>query len=112
MAKAYDYLFKLLTVGDSGVGKTPLISQFTSDDDFNSVGIGVGRALDISVGKTISQKSTPAAGQQCSPAPPSSQQHVARVDPQGIAFSCRPLGSRSLTPLSFRHPCTWLLRRD
>lgn len=35
MAKAYDYLFKLLLIGDSGVGKTCVLFRF-SDDAFNS----------------------------------------------------------------------------
>ncbi|KAE8588895.1 hypothetical protein XENTR_v10022800 [Xenopus tropicalis] len=35
MAKAYDHLFKLLLIGDSGVGKTCLIVRF-SEDSFNS----------------------------------------------------------------------------
>lgn len=33
--KAYDYLFKLLLIGDSGVGKTCILFRF-SDDSFNS----------------------------------------------------------------------------
>ena len=33
--KAYDYLFKLLLIGDSGVGKTCILFRF-SDDAFNS----------------------------------------------------------------------------
>ena len=33
--KAYDYLFKLLLIGDSGVGKTCVLFRF-SDDAFNT----------------------------------------------------------------------------
>ena len=33
--KAYDYLFKLLLIGDSGVGKTCLLVRF-SDDAYNT----------------------------------------------------------------------------
>lgn len=49
MAKTYDYLFKLLLIGDSGVGKTCVLFRF-SEDAFNStfistIGIGaVGRS--------------------------------------------------------------------
>ncbi|KAG7237699.1 hypothetical protein INR49_032145 [Caranx melampygus] len=35
MAKKYDFLFKLLLIGDSGVGKTCLIIRF-AEDNFNS----------------------------------------------------------------------------
>jgi GTPase SAR1 family protein len=36
MAKqGYDYLFKILLIGDSGVGKTCILCRF-SDDSFNS----------------------------------------------------------------------------
>uniref|UniRef100_A0A0R3RU64 Ras-related protein Rab-8A n=1 Tax=Elaeophora elaphi TaxID=1147741 RepID=A0A0R3RU64_9BILA len=35
MAKSYDYLFKLLLIGDSGVGKTCVLFRF-SDDSFNN----------------------------------------------------------------------------
>jgi GTPase SAR1 family protein len=34
-SKAYDYLFKLLLIGDSGVGKTCILFRF-SDDSYNS----------------------------------------------------------------------------
>lgn len=34
MTRNYDYLFKLLLIGDSGVGKTSLLFQFT-EDQFN-----------------------------------------------------------------------------
>lgn len=35
MAKSYDYLFKLLLIGDSGVGKTSVLFRF-SEDAFNT----------------------------------------------------------------------------
>ncbi|KAJ0000450.1 hypothetical protein NQD34_012292 [Periophthalmus magnuspinnatus] len=35
MAKKYDFLYKLLLIGDSGVGKTCLIIRF-AEDNFNS----------------------------------------------------------------------------
>ncbi|NWS50447.1 RAB13 protein, partial [Probosciger aterrimus] len=35
MAKAYDHLFKLLLIGDSGVGKTCLIIRL-AEDSFSS----------------------------------------------------------------------------
>lgn len=35
MAKAYDHLYKLLLIGDSGVGKTCLIIRF-AEDNFTS----------------------------------------------------------------------------
>lgn len=35
MAKTYDYLFKLLLIGDSGVGKTCVLFRF-SEDAFNT----------------------------------------------------------------------------
>ena len=46
MAKTYDYLFKLLLIGDSGVGKTCVLFRF-SEDAFNStfistIGSGAG----------------------------------------------------------------------
>lgn len=43
MAKKYDFLFKLLLIGDSGVGKTCLIIRF-AEDNFNSTYIStIGR---------------------------------------------------------------------
>lgn len=43
MAKTYDYLFKLLLIGDSGVGKTCVLFRF-SEDAFNSTFIStIGR---------------------------------------------------------------------
>lgn len=35
MAKTYDYLFKLLLIGDSGVGKTCILFRF-AEDAFNT----------------------------------------------------------------------------
>lgn len=48
MAKTYDYLFKLLLIGDSGVGKTCALFRF-SEDAFNATFISTigarGRAV-------------------------------------------------------------------
>ena len=48
MAKTYDYLFKLLLIGDSGVGKTCVLFRF-SEDAFNATFIST-------IGKKISSK--------------------------------------------------------
>lgn len=48
MAKTYDYLFKLLLIGDSGVGKTCVLFRF-SEDAFNTTFIStIGKALFVS----------------------------------------------------------------
>jgi len=47
MAKTYDYLFKLLLIGDSGVGKTCILFRF-SEDAFNSTFIStIGTTSDL-----------------------------------------------------------------
>lgn len=51
MAKKYDFLYKLLLIGDSGVGKTCLIIRF-AEDNFNSTyisTIGMSPWLNISI---------------------------------------------------------------
>ncbi|XP_039074854.1 ras-related protein Rab-13 isoform X1 [Hyaena hyaena] len=68
MAKAYDHLFKLLLIGDSGVGKTCLIIRF-AEDNFNSTyisTIGIDfkiRTVDID-GKKIKLQVWDTAGQE------------------------------------------------
>lgn len=56
MAKSYDHLFKLLLIGDSGVGKTCLIIRF-AEDNFSGTyisTIGEKGALEwASVGHTL-----------------------------------------------------------
>ena len=50
MAKTYDYLFKLLLIGDSGVGKTCVLFRF-SEDAFNATFIStIGNVPTISYG--------------------------------------------------------------
>ena len=50
MAKTYDYLFKLLLIGDSGVGKTCVLFRF-SEDAFNATFIStIGNISNISYG--------------------------------------------------------------
>ncbi|XP_030321142.1 ras-related protein Rab-13 isoform X2 [Calypte anna] len=68
MAKAYDHLFKLLLIGDSGVGKTCLIIRF-AEDNFTSTyisTIGIDfkiRTVDID-GKKIKLQVWDTAGQE------------------------------------------------
>nr|XP_033779469.1 ras-related protein Rab-13 [Geotrypetes seraphini] len=68
MAKAYDHLFKVLLIGDSGVGKTCLIIRF-AEDNFNSTyisTIGIDfkiRTVDIE-GKKIKLQVWDTAGQE------------------------------------------------
>ncbi|XP_043819992.1 ras-related protein Rab-13 [Dromiciops gliroides] len=68
MAKSYDHLFKLLLIGDSGVGKTCLIIRF-AEDNFNSTyisTIGIDfkiRTVDIE-GKKIKLQVWDTAGQE------------------------------------------------
>ncbi|XP_023125134.1 ras-related protein Rab-8B isoform X2 [Amphiprion ocellaris] len=68
MAKTYDYLLKLLLIGDSGVGKTCLLFRF-SEDAFNTTfiaTIGIDfkiRTIDIE-GKKIKLQIWDTAGQE------------------------------------------------
>ncbi|WP_411022901.1 Rab GTPase family protein [Salmonella sp. s51228] len=68
MAKAYDFLFKLLLIGDSGVGKTCVLFRF-SEDAFNSTfisTIGIDfkiRTIDMD-GKKIKLQIWDTAGQE------------------------------------------------
>lgn len=58
MAKQYDVLFRLLLIGDSGVGKTCLLCRFT-DNEFHSSHIS-----------TIGKGRWPEWGRPPSPPPP------------------------------------------
>jgi GTPase SAR1 family protein len=50
MAKAYDYLFKLLLIGDSGVGKTCVLFRF-AEDQYNATFIStIGERGTASIG--------------------------------------------------------------
>lgn len=61
MAKTYDYLFKLLLIGDSGVGKTCALFRF-SEDAFNATFIS-----------TIGERRPGRASLRCAPARPGSR---------------------------------------
>jgi len=56
MAKTYDYLFKLLLIGDSGVGKTCILFRF-SEDAYNSTFISTIGEYITSVG-SLSDRSS------------------------------------------------------
>jgi len=68
MEQSYQYLFKLLLVGDSGVGKTSLLLRFTqnefSDDTRNTVGVDLkvkmvnfrGKPLKLTIWDTAGQE--------------------------------------------------------
>ena len=51
--KSYDYLFKVLLIGDSGVGKTEILFRF-SDKAFDSTFIStIGKTSDVSKYKNM-----------------------------------------------------------
>lgn len=54
--KAYDYLFKLLLIGDSGVGKTCVLHRF-SDDAFQSTFISTIGVYSLIVSQRLSPRS-------------------------------------------------------
>jgi len=59
--KSYDYLFKLLLIGDSGVGKTCILFRF-SDDAFNTTFIStIGEFSVFSVNGRRAERDTPVA---------------------------------------------------
>uniref|UniRef100_A0A1I8HTL2 Ras-related protein Rab-13 n=2 Tax=Macrostomum lignano TaxID=282301 RepID=A0A1I8HTL2_9PLAT len=68
MAKAYDYLFKLLLIGDSGVGKTCLLVRFAEDNFsptfISTIGIDFKvRTIDLD-GKRVKLQIWDTAGQE------------------------------------------------
>jgi len=68
MAKTYDYLFKLLLIGDSGVGKTCLLFRFAEDSFNNSFISTIGidfkiRTIELD-GKKIKLQIWDTAGQE------------------------------------------------
>ncbi|VDL91730.1 unnamed protein product [Schistocephalus solidus] len=68
MSKDYDYLFKLLLIGDSGVGKTSLLIKFAEDQFFSTFIATIG--IDFKVrtiyldGKKIKLQIWDTAGQE------------------------------------------------
>ena len=67
--KSYDLLFKLLLIGDSGVGKTCILFRF-SDDAFNNTfisTIGIDfkiKTIELSGGRTVKLQIWDTAGQE------------------------------------------------
>lgn len=82
MAKTYDYLFKLLLIGDSGVGKTCLLFRF-SEDAFNTTFIStIGEGPSGSSGPRGREARREGRGGPGPDGPPG----------QGLSGSPRPLG--------------------
>ena len=82
MAKTYDYLFKLLLIGDSGVGKTCLLFRF-SEDAFNTTFIPtIGEGPSGSSGPRWREARREGRGGPGPDGPPG----------QGLSGSPRPLG--------------------
>ena len=64
----YDYLFKVVLIGDSGVGKSNLLSRFTRNefslDSKSTIGVEFATKSIVAEGKTIKAQIWDTAGQE------------------------------------------------
>ena len=118
----YDYLFKVVVIGDSGVGKSNLLSRFTRDE-FNlesksTIGVEfVTRSVSIN-GKTIKAQIWDTAGQERYRAITSAYYRGAGLPPHPPLSSRMLSASRSpvccfaaFLPGSLLATCSWRARR-
>ncbi|KAF7642736.1 hypothetical protein LDENG_00251810 [Lucifuga dentata] len=102
MAKTYDYLFKLLLIGDSGVGKTCLLFRF-SEDAFNTTFIST-IGIDFKIrtveldGKKIKLQIWDTAGQERFRTITTAYYRGAMVRPAPFMINSLPLDKMSVTP--------------
>ena len=68
MGDEYDYLFKVVLIGDSGVGKSNLLGRFTrnefSNDSKSTIGVEFATRSIVVDGKTVKAQIWDTAGQE------------------------------------------------
>ena len=97
----YDYLFKVVVIGDSGVGKSNLLSRFTRNE-FNlesksTIGVEFATRTVTIEGKTIKAQIWDTAGQVRAPLCPWSFRDEARAAAARACMNPRPLMGAALS---------------